>query len=349
MHIFRVFGGESASIRTIFSVKGALMEDILILCLRIALEYGVTDIHLDVRADDQVEVSMRVRGKMCRVENLGADIRFFRYLLYRADLDVSRILQPQTGRFEAVVDGRKLSLRMAIISGYRLASGVLRILNNHHTLRIDDLTDSPSQRSWMKHLCTVRDGLVLFAGPTGSGKTTTLYTILNEAENKKIFTLEDPVEVYSERYVQLQINERQNFGYAEGIKQLMRHDPDIIMIGEIRDDTAAEMAVRCALTGHLVLSTIHASDCSGTIERMKDLGVSESQLREVLTGMSCQRLYPGIKKETVCLYEIMDAQEVTLYFNEHRHSGNFISLRRRIEAAVKEGTIAPEEAAADLP
>lgn len=131
----------------------------------------------------------------------------------------------------------------------------------------------------------------MFSGPTGSGKTTTLYTLLNAVQNKKIFTLEDPVEVVNEKYVQIQINEKQHMSYADGIKQLMRHDPDIIMIGEIRDETAAKMAVRCALTGHLVVSTIHSFSCVSTILRMLDLGVEKYQLKDVLKGISSQRLF----------------------------------------------------------
>ena len=125
------------------------------------------------------------------------------------------------------------------------------------------------------------------------------------AANKKIFTLEDPIEIQNDSFVQLQINESQHLSYAEGIKQLMRHDPDLLMIGEIRDEEAAQMAVRCVLTGHLVLSSIHSTDCATAIIRMRDLGVKEYELKDVLYGISNQRLFEKEDGSRIGVYEIM--------------------------------------------
>ena len=116
---------------------------------------------------------------------------------------------------------------------------------------------------FFKKMLKKPNGLFLISGPTGSGKTTTLYTLLNSIKNKKIFTIEDPIEIYSNRFIQIGINESINLGYDEAIKQVLRHDPDIIMIGEIRDEITAKMVVRAANTGHLVISTIHAASSIG--------------------------------------------------------------------------------------
>ncbi len=324
------------------------MEELLQYYLRIALKYHVTDIHFSLNGDESLKVEMRVGGVIRELRDTKADARFFRYLLYRSNMDVSRTMYPQTGRFEAVVNERTLALRFALVSSFRITSGVLRILNNHSALSVDDLSPFSDDTEWMKHLLMMRSGLILFSGPTGSGKTTTLYTLLDAAEGKKIFTLEDPIEIYSEKYVQLQINEAQNLGYDAGIRQLMRHDPDIIMVGEIRDAEAAGMAVRCALTGHLVLTTIHARSCTGAIERMLDLGAGKLQLADVLKGVSCQRLYTLHDDTRTGIYEIMDAKEAGYYFENQRTPDDFIPLEKRIEQAVAEGIITSEQAQQDL-
>jgi competence protein ComGA len=168
--------------------------------------------------------------------------------------------------------------------------------------------------------------------------------LLNAVQNKKIFTLEDPVEVVNEKYVQIQINEKQHMSYADGIKQLMRHDPDIIMIGEIRDETAAKMAVRCALTGHLVVSTIHSFSCVSTILRMLDLGVEKYQLKDVLKGISSQRLFEKANGEKTGIYEYMNEKEITYYFEKGDVSDAFIPLSKQIEQALFQNEITYEQA-----
>ena len=325
------------------------MEELLKDFLRTALKYGATDIHFSVDAQGKLEVEMRISGKMYRLPQKAADERFFRFLLYRADMDVSAAALPQTGSFEINVDGKPVALRFALVSGYHLKSGVLRILSSTGSLSVSDLSMNAVQVNYLKSITGHRSGLYLFSGPTGSGKTTTMYTILNETAGRKIYTLEDPVEVYSEKYVQLQVNSQAHLSFAEGIRQLMRHDPDIIMIGEIRDSEAAQMAVRCALTGHLVVTSIHASDCTGAVHRMLDLGVHEYQLSDVLGGITSQRLYdrkdqPG----RICVYEVMDREEVTYYFRNHKHSSRFRKLPEAVMEAVENGYICLSQAAPDL-
>lgn len=325
------------------------MEQILTALLRAAVRWRATDIHFSVEPDGHLRTEMRIGGKMIPLELKSLDERFFRYLLYRANMDVSSTALPQTGSFEAEAEGVRLALRFALVSGFHIRSGVLRILNMTSGLHTGDLSTDEFQIRRLAEITSRRSGLYLFSGPTGSGKTTTLYTILNDTEGKKIYTLEDPVEVYSGRYIQIQINESRHLSFAEGIRQLMRHDPDILMIGEIRDSEAAAMSVRCALTGHLVLSTIHASGCTGAIQRMTDLGVQEYQLSDVLCGVSGQRLYErkdGTGK--TCIYEMMDRKELMYYFRNHVPPPEFIPLEKAVREAVGKGIISAEEAKADL-
>lgn len=317
--------------------------------LRIALKYDVTDIHFSFsRREQKLRIEMRMEGKMFRLKEKEEDLRLFRYLMYKANLDVSDVMAPQTGRFEEIVDSSCLSLRFAVVSGWQMISGVLRILNNHESLEISQLCDDPDTEEWLAGITDHRSGLYVFSGPTGSGKTTSLYTILNACRGKKIYTLEDPVEVINKGYVQLQINERSGFSYAEGIRQLMRHDPDIIMIGEIRDSTAARMAVRSALTGHLVLTSLHSSGCVSALHRLIDLGVEQYQLEDVLTGISCQRLFELPDGRRTGIYEFMNRREVKDYFANGKVSDSFRDLQERIREAVGKGLITAEQAKADL-
>ena len=322
------------------------MEERLLEILRIALAYRVSDIHFNLLRDDdgagEMVIEMRVNGEIRQLKPNEDDLKLFRYLMYRADLDLSGAFLPQTGSFEMMVDKQRLSLRFAIVASYRRSSGVLRILNDHHVLHIDELTDDPQVKTWLGKVTEHHTGLFVFSGPTGSGKTTTLYTLLDEARGKKIFTLEDPVEVVHEGYMQLQINEKQHLSYADGIKQLMRHDPDIVMIGEIRDGEAASMAVRCALTGHLVVTSLHSSDCTSAILRLMDLGVKDYQLKDVLVGVSNQRLAVDEEGRKMGIYEIMSREEVEYWFAHHEHSAGFITLHERLARAQDAGIIVKE-------
>lgn len=306
------------------------MKERLLEILKIACDYRVSDIHFSLLEEGGTRIEMRVDGRIRQLKANETDDRLFRYLMYRANLDVSSVFEPQTGSFEETVEGRKLSLRFAIVSAFHRTSGVLRILNTVSGLSIGSLTSDPETVKWMQGITEMENGLVILSGPTGSGKTTALYTILDAVSQRRIFTLEDPIEVVHENYVQLQINEKQ-MSYAEGIRQLMRHDPDIIMIGEIRDAEAAEMAVRCALTGHLAISSLHSFSCTGAISRLIELGVNAGQLSEVLRGISSQRLLTLSDQTKAGVYEFMDEKDLRYYFETGSVPAGFVPLSRKLE------------------
>ncbi len=320
------------------------MKDRLQEILRIALEYGVSDVHFDLSNHQKITIEMRIKGEMKQLIPKEEDIRLFHYLMYRANLDVSDISRPQTGSFKEVIQHKELSLRFSFVSSYYVKSGVLRILNTTNTLTMDALSYEEDTKHYLHQITQKTNGLFLFAGPTGSGKTTTVYTLLNETKGKKIFSLEDPVEVVNEKYVQIQINEKQHLSYADGIKQLMRHDPDIIMIGEIRDELVAQMAVRCALTGHLVISTIHSFSCMSTILRMLDLGVDRYQLQDVLKGVSSQRLFVDQKNQTFGIYEFMNEKQLLYYFEKGEIRDDFKTIQQRVTNFYQQKIISFEQA-----
>jgi len=315
------------------------MNERLLEILRIALAYRVSDIHFSLSENGSTLIEMRVDGKIRQLKSGEKDGRLFHYLMYRANLDVSSVFEPQTGSFEITVDGVRLSLRFAIMSAWQRTSGVLRILNSTHGITIDSLSRDEAVLRWMKRIPEMKNGLIIFSGPTGSGKTTALYTILDAVKERKIFTLEDPVEVIHENYVQLQVNEKQ-MGYAEGIRQLMRHDPDIIMIGEIRDSLAANMAVRSALTGHLVVTSLHSFSCIGAIGRMIELGVEKAALRSVLRGVSNQRLFRDEEGKRTGVYECLDENGIAYWFEKQCLPEGFKDIETKMAAAAS-GGLAP--------
>lgn len=325
------------------------MEERLLEILSAALQYQATDIHFSFSTEeDTVTIDMRCGNVMKRFRPKEEDVSLFRYLMYRANLDLSNAFLPQTGSFEMRIGKMNLSLRFAVVNSYRITSGVLRILNNHPVLTIEELSMQEDAVAWLKDITRHKSGLFLLSGPTSSGKTTSLYTILSQAKNKKIYSIEDPIEIETPGIIQLQVNESQHLSYAEGIKQLMRHDPDILMIGEIRDEEAAKMAVRCALTGHLVVSSIHSTDCATAILRMRDLGAKEYELKDVLYGISNQRLYDNMQGGRIGVYEIMDHQEVKYYLEHRRTSDSFRALSERIQENMDAGFIPKEAAKEDM-
>lgn len=311
------------------------MEKRLIALLRLALKYNASDIHFTMRFQEVI-IEMRIDGKCHKVKGKFEDRKLIRYLQYLSNLDVGNITTPQTGQFEMEVDGNLLSLRFAVISKLNFTNGVLRILNSKLKVDANSLSKVNAQNDYFKSLLKKQCGLILFSGPTGSGKTTTLYSLLKSVKDKKIYSIEDPIEVYQESFIQLAVNESAGLDYEQGVKQILRHDPDIIMIGEIRDPKAAKIAVIAANTGHLVLSTIHTSRASSCISRMVELGVSEDNLFENLLCISNQRMMVNKKnKEKIVLYEIMDKDEID-YFRKHRYnSSSFINIEMQMAIGIE--------------
>lgn len=289
---------------------------------------------------------------MEEVHSAIVDERLFHYLKYIANLDLGCCDKPQSGSFQWESGGQTLYFRFSLISSLDQETGVLRILNNHHEISLDNLSSEPQQTAIFRWWTRQRSGLVILSGQTGSGKTTTLYALLDEIAKvgkAKIMTLEDPIEIHDHRFVQLAINEASGFTYEEGIRQLMRHDPDVIMIGEIRDSYTAKMAYRCALTGHMVFSSIHARTASEALKRLQELGVEKSEWQHTLTAVCAQRLYSrkNHESERICIYEILEgaALQSTL---ENKAVPNHEDIEAKIRQAVANRLIAPEAAGGDL-
>lgn len=210
-----------------------------------------------------------------------------------SNLDISEKRLPQDGRINLEVENKVVDIRVSIIPCYFGEKVVLRILaNDSNFLSIEDLGFSNHQLSIFKNNYTKNKGLILVSGPTGSGKTTTLYSTLKEINSteKNILTIEDPIEYTIPGINQVQLKESIGLTFSRVLKSFLRQDPDIIMIGEIRDEDTAQIAVRSALTGHLVLSTIHTQDAWGILERLLNLGIPKYLIHSTLNLAVAQRL-----------------------------------------------------------
>ena len=268
--------------------RGGMMEEEFEKIFRFAIRQQASDIHIS-RNEKGVNCEVRTAISMLKFRGV-IDPMMLRYLKFKADLDLMDSHRPQTGHFEYQFMKKKYELRVAHVKTGNDENIVIRILNPYRTLTFTNLFEDETQKQTMVRLLGMDCGLILISGTTGSGKTTTLYHSLGILRPRKIVTIEDPIETRIEDVVQMQINPSQKFGFDDAIKQVLRHDPNVIVIGEIRDEVEAKAAVRCAFSGHLVISTIHAINATKTIDRMCNFGISKSELMEVLIGVIHQRM-----------------------------------------------------------
>lgn len=259
-----------------------------------AVKNKASDIHLEPSENDYL-VRYRIDGILCNVVRLPA--AGYHGLLSRikfmAKLKLDKTKEPQDGRFSVTVDKNRIDLRVATLPSAFGESVVMRLLGQDRTMqRLDALGFRPEALSTIHQAIRQPHGMILNTGPTGSGKSTTLYAILLEVRKPgiKIITLEDPIEYRMEGVEQSQIDPEGTYTFADGLRGALRADPDIIMVGEIRDAETAQIAVQAALTGHLLLSTIHANSAPGVFPRLIDIGVKPFLLAGSVNLVMAQRL-----------------------------------------------------------
>lgn len=265
-----------------------------------ALQKRASDIHIEP-ADGVTEVKNRIDGVLyLAMEPL--DLRFHNPLVSRikvmSELDIAERRVPQDGRFKLRIDKRTIDFRVSIIPSAFGESVVIRILakeefnSANKGLHLDSLGLKKEDLARFRRAITASYGMVLVTGPTGSGKTTTLYAALNEVNTKedKVITIEDPVEYQLKGVVQIPVNEKKGLTFARGLRSILRHDPDKIMVGEIRDAETAQIAIQSALTGHLVFSTVHANNAFDVIGRFVNMGIEPYNFVASLNCIMAQRL-----------------------------------------------------------
>ncbi len=268
-----------------------------------AIQVGASDVHLQPFSD-HVIVRMRVDGVLEDIRKLPRSIQdeVISRLKVAGKMNIAERRLPQDGRATVRVGNRTIDLRLASMPtafGERI---VVRLLDKSARLyRLTELGMDPFTRERFGRLIHVEHGLVLVTGPTGSGKSTTLYAALQELDtrSRNAVTLEDPIEYQLDGISQTQINTKKGMTFASGLRSVLRQDPDIIMVGEIRDEETAMMAVQAALTGHLVFSTLHTNDAASAVTRMLDLGIEPYLVASSVLGVLAQRLVRRVCQQCI--------------------------------------------------
>ncbi|MCX5687465.1 MAG: ATPase, T2SS/T4P/T4SS family [Candidatus Omnitrophica bacterium] len=243
-----------------------------------AVKENATDIHIEPY-EDEIKIRYRVDGILYDV-SIPQDITYFKLAIVSrikimSNLDIAEHRLPQDGRIKIKVVGQEIDLRVSILPTQFGESVDIRILSGAVFYNLKNLGLLPSDLVILEKLIKKPHGIIFVTGPTGSGKTTTLYACLSKINNKdsKIITIEDPVEYQIKGVTQIQVHPKIGLSFAAGLRSTLRHDPDIMMVGEVRDFETAEITIRVALTGHLVFSTLHTNDAAGGLTRLLDMGI----------------------------------------------------------------------------
>jgi type II secretory ATPase GspE/PulE/Tfp pilus assembly ATPase PilB-like protein/8-oxo-dGTP pyrophosphatase MutT (NUDIX family) len=258
------------------------------------IDQGASDIHLEPE-EEGIAVRYRIDGLLRHTMVLpkAVGIPLVSRIKIMARLDIADRLRPQGGHASVGVGSRRIDLRVSTLPASHGEKVVIRILDPSAAIRsLDSLGLDDTNRARLDQLLDTREGLVLVTGPTGSGKTTTLYAALRQVQRRglNIITVEDPVEYRIPGIVQVQINEKAGLSFASALRSILRQDPDVVLIGEIRDRETAGIAIQASLTGHLVFATLHTNDACSSITRLTDLGVDSARLAAALKGVVAQRL-----------------------------------------------------------
>ncbi len=296
-----------------------------------AVKNEASDVHIDP-TDIEFLIRYRIDGVLNTERALPKVIlpKLISRIKVMGHMDITDTRNPQDGRIKTVIEGRPIDLRISTLPTVRGEKAVMRVLDlSRETSGLDRLGLTDSEEKRFKRLISRPNGIVLVSGPTGSGKTTSLYACLDQLNDPEynIITVEDPVEIELEGVNQVNVNPDINFTFANALRSILRQDPDIIMIGEIRDTDTAQISVKAALTGHIVLSTIHTNSSVKTIGRLIDMGVDPFLVGSSLSGIVAQRLVRKVC--TVCGKNEAPTQNEKEIFSHHGY-GNIKKVKRAV-------------------
>lgn len=311
---------------------------------------NVSDIHFHpLPNEDRVTIFYRELGKRKYIQHITKS--FFQIMLtyfkFSANMDIGETRQPQNGMISWQMKDDHYHLRLSTLPVGFSESLTIRVFPQSNTPTLNELFLFPFQREQLKQWLHQDAGIILFTGPTGSGKSTTMYSMLEEIikqRSSQVITLEEPVERKINNVLQVEINERSGMTYQKGLKAALRHDPDVILIGEIRDEKTALFSLRASLTGHLVLTTLHAKNALGTIDRLIDLGIKQVDLEQALIGVASLELLPivvkGEIKRRAAIVELLDRRLLSRAMaGESLNSESFYSFNYLKRKALRYGFI----------
>lgn len=320
---------DAADISAITESEEAPVIALVNLIILRAVKESASDVHIEPFGEDTLKVRYRIDGILHDVMSLPRNLQLavVSRIKIMSDLDIAERRLPQDGRIQVNVGGKKINIRVSILPAVTGESAVLRILDpSSILLELDSLGFSPDILPNFLSLIKKPNGIILVTGPTGSGKTTTLYTTLNllNSTEKKIMTIEDPVEYRLKGISQVQAKPKIGLTFAAGLRSFLRQDPDIMLVGEIRDRETAEIAVQAALTGHIVLSTLHTNDAPSSVIRLVDMGIEPFLISSSIIGVIAQRLVRKICPK--CKKEIKITPDIEKILNENEIGNNEITL-----------------------
>lgn len=265
--------------------------------LTLATSYRTSDIHI-LPEKSHYAIYFRLNGQMKQYFYLEKEegTRLISYFKFQANMDVGERRKPQSGSLVYELEASEVDLRLSTISNYRTnESLVIRLLEKKEDVDVSHQCFFQYELDRLKQLIQYKSGLILFSGPVDSGKTTTMYNLVKHRmaqETNQVISIEDPVEIEEPEFLQVQVNEAAGITYETLLKSTLRHHPDIIIVGEIRDEETAKMVIRGALTGHLIIASVHAKNAEGVVSRLKELGVSLDMLSQTIIGIVFQKLLP---------------------------------------------------------
>ncbi|MDD2775358.1 MAG: GspE/PulE family protein [Gallionella sp.] len=312
LHVRAEDGLEDLSLRSVAQENSEAVK-LVRSTLREALNMGVSDIHFE-NAPSGMSIKFRLDGMLLpdrTVQDKALAEQAVSRIKVLAQLDITERRVPQDGRFKAHEGEREVDFRVSVMPGIHGEDVVLRILDKQalrdqmHALNLESLGFRTHEIELLRRMASEPYGMFLATGPTGSGKTTTLYAAISEVNhgNEKIITIEDPVEYQLAGVLQIPVNEKKGLGFARGLRSILRHDPDKIMVGEIRDAETANIAVQSALTGHLVFTTVHANNVFDVIGRFMYMNVDFYSFVSALNGVLAQRLVRMVCPHCVVPYQ----------------------------------------------
>jgi general secretion pathway protein E len=284
-----------------------------------------SDVHIEPY-EDKLKVRFRVDGVLYDVasEDKAFQAAIISRVKVMAGLNIAEKRLPQDGRIGLKIAGKEVDIRVSTVPTQFGERIVMRLLDKSGAvLDLDKLGIEPTNLDALRRLLQKPNGIVLVTGPTGSGKTTTLYACLTTINKPdlNILTVEDPIEYQLDGVGQMQVNPKIDFTFASGLRAILRQDPDVVMVGEIRDQETAEIAIQASLTGHLVLSTLHTNDSAGAVSRLIDMGVEPFLVSSSLLAVVAQRLVRKLCKHCRVTYEITDEELLELSLNPREISG----------------------------
>ena len=309
-----------------------------------SIEKRASDIHIYPHTSGDSFIKLRVGGHLSKYEQFSnREIEAIISLLkYNSNIDISRNKEPQSGRFVYKYNEKDYYLRVSTLPLNELNEGcVVRIFINE--LEDVDYSIFDEDSKYINELSKRAYGLVLFSGPTGSGKSTSMYKLASDlaSRDKQVITVEDPVEKKISSLIQMQVNEKAGINYDNALKSILRCDPDAMVIGEIRDYKTASQVITSSFSGHLVLSTIHAENSIGVINRLRDLNLSLEDIKQTVICIISQRLVNLTNGKRGLVTEILKKEEIHKYIDNNKIHEN--SLERKFKLACEKGLITTDE------